>query len=207
MAAHGHLDALHISIWLRGYAVIIDPGTGCYYHDAKLRNYLASWEAHNGPRHAADEDDARPLRHGPFLWADRHPDPELVLDGQSVGARFRRSLGTVSRTIQKTDHGWTITDRSLLAEPIRSNWQIAPEWDVKKISARALKLDRGDLSIIMNVCEGTNLTLLDCPSDEHHGGICSQGFRSACFGARVDLISAQDASRSETTVWFEHADQ
>ena len=29
-AAHGHLDALHVSLWLRGIALVIDPGTGAY---------------------------------------------------------------------------------------------------------------------------------------------------------------------------------
>ena len=27
-AAHGHLDALHLSIWYRGIAFVIDPSTG-----------------------------------------------------------------------------------------------------------------------------------------------------------------------------------
>jgi hypothetical protein len=44
-ASHGHCDALHLSLWYRGQAVIIDPGTGAYYTDKRLRDYLASWEA------------------------------------------------------------------------------------------------------------------------------------------------------------------
>src|SRR5205814_2908837 len=72
-AAHGHLDALHLSMWFRGKAFVIDPGTGAYYADARIRNYLASWEAHNGPRHLNSE---KPRRLGPFLWADHHQRPE-----------------------------------------------------------------------------------------------------------------------------------
>ena len=42
MAAHGHLDVLHVSLWLRGVAMVIDPGTGAYHADKQLRNWLAS---------------------------------------------------------------------------------------------------------------------------------------------------------------------
>jgi hypothetical protein len=31
MAAHGHLDALHVSLWFEQHALVIDPGTGAYY--------------------------------------------------------------------------------------------------------------------------------------------------------------------------------
>ena len=48
-AAHGHLDALHLSIWSGGRALIIDPGTGGYYGTPRLREHLTSWDAHNGP--------------------------------------------------------------------------------------------------------------------------------------------------------------
>jgi hypothetical protein len=65
-AAHGHLDALHLSVWFRGCAIIIDPGTGAYFGDLKLRTYLASREAHNGP---CAEGEWFPARKGPFLWA------------------------------------------------------------------------------------------------------------------------------------------
>jgi hypothetical protein len=33
-AAHGHLDALHLSIWFKDLALVIDPGTGCYYYNS-----------------------------------------------------------------------------------------------------------------------------------------------------------------------------
>src|SRR4030095_528012 len=29
-AAHGHLDALHLSIWFKGVGIVVDPGTGAY---------------------------------------------------------------------------------------------------------------------------------------------------------------------------------
>src|SRR4029079_15289383 len=66
-AAHGHADALHLSLWLNGIAMIIDPGTGCYFVDPELRTWLASPSAHNGPNPVRS--DWWPQRRGPFLWA------------------------------------------------------------------------------------------------------------------------------------------
>lgn len=78
MAAHGHLDALHISLWLRGVAMVIDPGTGAYHADKQLRNWLASREAHNSP--AADEIRNLPKRLGPFLWEPLDSILEVLLE-------------------------------------------------------------------------------------------------------------------------------
>jgi hypothetical protein len=64
-AAHGHLDALHLSVWVRGVAMVIDPGTGCYYADKRRRAWLASRAAHNAPN---PEGVDHPQRLGPFLW-------------------------------------------------------------------------------------------------------------------------------------------
>ena len=70
-AAHGHLDALHLSLWVDGVALIVDPGTGCYYADSRLRAWLASRAAHNGPAPTGVD---HPRRLGPFLWGP-HDDP------------------------------------------------------------------------------------------------------------------------------------
>src|SRR5215510_9478827 len=79
-AAHGHLDALHLSIWVKGVAVVIDPGTGAYHADVRLRTWLASGAAHNGPCPCPDWQES-PRRAGPFLWSGHHAPPALELHG------------------------------------------------------------------------------------------------------------------------------
>lgn len=98
MAPHGHLDALHVSIWFRGEPVIIDPGTGAYYADKEVRTYLADWAAHNGPR-LLRPPRAFPERRGTFLWSSHHPIPRFKQISEMSGqaeidlgyARFQRT--------------------------------------------------------------------------------------------------------------------
>ncbi len=109
-AAHGHLDALHLSIWCKGVALVIDPGTGAYYADTNLRAWLASRAAHNGPCPVGEE---FPKRLGPFLWAQHHDQPRLTEAGWNVllgelnlpGVQLRRTISTLP------DHtGWQVED-------------------------------------------------------------------------------------------------
>ena len=79
-AAHGHLDALHLSIWFDGVAVVIDPGTGAYYADENLRSWFASREAHNGPSPTRW---SGPVRLGSFLWSSHHDLPRWTADTKS----------------------------------------------------------------------------------------------------------------------------
>ena len=79
-AAHGHLDALHLSLWLDGIALVVDPGTGCYYAESRLRTWLASRAAHNGP---SPDGLNHPRRLGPFLWGP-HDDSLLWTAGEEA---------------------------------------------------------------------------------------------------------------------------
>src|SRR5213076_508959 len=71
-AAHGHLDALHLSVWFQGKAIVIDPGTGAYYVNKDLRTWLDSRDAHNGPSPTLW---SHPVRLGSFLWSKQHDAP------------------------------------------------------------------------------------------------------------------------------------
>ena len=45
--AHAHADRLSFSLFLNGSPIFVDPGTGYYLADCKMRNYFRSSRAHN----------------------------------------------------------------------------------------------------------------------------------------------------------------
>ena len=133
-AAHGHYDALHLSVWVDGCAVIIDPGTGAYYGDLRLREWLASPAAHNGPCPLGVPG---PRRLGPFLWADHHPMPLLKTEGQEAAASLRIANVRVCRRIFNVmpERAWRVEDACFrtdgLPGPFTVRWQFAPACEVE----------------------------------------------------------------------------
>jgi len=190
-AAHGHLDALHLSIWFRGKALVIDPGTGAYYADPKIRNYLASWEAHNGP-HRPDLD--RPRRLGPFLWADHHERPEWsISDEARLIGRLSIRGSSVKRTISPAagGDGWVVEDASD-SGPILVRWQFPPGTQVQPLPDRTFRVERDGLSVGVRVDECASAELLEAksnPATEDLRGICSPFFRRIERGPRLELLS------------------
>lgn len=67
IAAHGHADALSLTLALDGEAVIDDPGTGSYYGHPEWRRVHRSTRAH--ATLAVDEED-QSLIGGAFLWSE-----------------------------------------------------------------------------------------------------------------------------------------
>lgn len=197
IAAHGHLDALHLSVWYRGVAIIVDPGTGAYYGDVAMRNTLASREAHNGPCVPSI-----PLarRLGPFMWVSQHKPPLIRLKGEnSLLGQVSTPDGQIKRFINwiESRSGWVVTDRVIGADahsgtPFSVNWQFAPETILTQVSERRIRADRRGVSILIEV--GHSWKTVDLvvkgDADSINGeqlGSCSPSFRKVQFGPRVVL--------------------
>ena len=187
-AAHGHLDALHVSLWYRNVALIVDPGTGAYYGDARLRKHLASWEAHNGPVPCGGT--SYPRRAGPFLWAEHHATPRLrAVGGGAVEAFLDRPDGTVHRVVTRRpeDNGWQVEDEFLPAAPqgdaaFEVHWQFAPGTTIEPIQERQFKVTRQGVSLVMGLdAAWASVALVEPTAEEGQGtpapGLVSPGFR------------------------------
>ena len=132
-AAHGHLDALHLSLWLREVAIVIDPGTGAYYGDARLRAWLASWSAHNGPMVPGVD---FPKRLGPFLWGPPHQTPTWRTQGDdTMAGELVLPHGTAQRQVRRVtgeeQDGWQVDDLFVPGEGAEGKgfqvrWHFAP---------------------------------------------------------------------------------
>jgi hypothetical protein len=65
IAAHGHADALALTLSVAGRPLLIDPGTYCYHTEKPWRDYFRGTSAHNTVR--VDDVD-QSLSGGNFLW-------------------------------------------------------------------------------------------------------------------------------------------
>jgi hypothetical protein len=146
-AAHGHLDALHFSLWKNDAPIIIDPGTGAYYADKKLREHLASWQAHNGPHLSCQPN--FPKRYGTFLWGKPHAKPVLTSTAEATSAEIELHGCMLRRHVRFDGQSWEIRDETKLltgeANPaalgdVRVHWHFAPQTRLEKISEHEFRL-------------------------------------------------------------------
>ena len=199
-AAHGHWDALHLSVWYGGVALVIDPGTGAYYADAELRSWLASAAAHNGPRPSGM---AQPARLGPFLWAAHHPNPTFTVDASRAigllslpGAHLRRRVASTSRSL-----GWEVEDGCFdgrgEARSFTVCWQFAPGSQVQTLGPREFLVKRLGVAVRVSVSGDWDVVELIAPRADANAsssknararplqGIVSPAFRAV---ARAPLL-------------------
>ena len=200
-AAHGHLDALHLSIWFKGVAIVIDPGTGAYYADKALRSWLASRAAHNGPSPAGQE---YPKRLGPFLWAQHHQPPNWTTrrsaESGLTGLIGELSLptGCLRRCITRIEEGdsWQVEDE-LDSKPgnwgeFTVRWQFAPGSWLKRLEERKFSLHREGVSIVIEVgANWAEVNLVETASEHEDDleGIVSPAFRKTVWAPYLKLTA------------------
>lgn len=142
MAAHGHGDALHVSVWDSQHALVIDPGTGGYYGMKRQREALAAWEAHNGPQPIPGFQ--TPRRMGAFLWSEHHDQPTLeATSSQGLTAFFGHDRVDVLRRVEITDEGQVVVQDTVNgSSTFRVRWHLAPECTARRDEANRLLIER-----------------------------------------------------------------
>lgn len=171
MAAHGHLDALQFTLWWRGEPVVIDPGTGAYYGDLELRDWLASRSAHNGPCLTHLD---QPRRLGTFLWSGGHSVPAWRQpDPDSFSAEWFVPVGTVFRKVVQLpgDSGWQVVDDFLPNDndfegEFTVRWQFAPGTKLERVEDRKFRIERDGLVMTIEASDDWESVLAGRPDDE-----------------------------------------
>jgi hypothetical protein len=165
LAAHGHLDAMHVSLWEGQRALLIDPGTGAYFGNPEVRRKLASWEMHDGPLPVIGRAD--PHRMGPFLWVNHHPAPRMDLDGGACTVRFDSAGHVIRRTIlyRADDDAWLVTDETGGQQPYVVRWRLAPDWIVASQSATEITVAHRKGGTVKLSVESDELIALEAAED------------------------------------------
>jgi hypothetical protein len=199
-AAHGHLDALHLSLWRQGVAFLVDPGTGAYYSDAPLRTALASWDAHNGPHPAGLN---FPRRLGPFLWSEHHAPPEMMErpEGGLTGC-LTLPMGKVCRLVSYLSEkdAWQVDDQYRPGGADTESgfvvcWQFAPGTELVSTGGCRYRARRAGTALEVVVGENWAEVKVIQPASPASGGVgrtippgvCSPGFRQTAFGPQLRL--------------------
>ena len=204
MAAHGHLDALHLSLWYKGKAVVIDPGTGCYFDDRQIRDYYRSKEAHNGPFIRSDA--FYPRMNGAFLWSKHHLVPKLVVEGPVACASLSITPDRVlRRTLSVNDNSLTVVDDLIGDNEFCVNWQFAPGFIIQEASSGRMQLLK-DLEVIMEIVidgEEVEQSYSNPKTNQRKSGLgcCSPYFRYYEQGPVLQLKAKCLHSTKLTTVF------
>ncbi|MDZ4288390.1 MAG: heparinase II/III family protein [Prosthecobacter sp.] len=155
LAAHGHSDATHVSIWDGDAALLIDPGTGGYFAAPELRARLASWAAHNGPQPV--QGFQTPQRIGAFLQVRHHATPSLAIQDDTAMVEFHHERHAFRRSVRTDAQEIEITDFEEAGLPFKILWQFAPACKVTPVR-------KGDLTRLRIVRE-THKWLLTIDAD------------------------------------------
>ncbi|MBD8066761.1 alginate lyase family protein [Devosia sp. PTR5] len=134
IAAHGHADALSVTLDIDGRAILVDPGTYLYGSGGAWRNWFRSTPAHN-TLHIGGQ--SQSTMSGAFNWAHKARTIRarqggsfpLVAEHDGYQSRF----GAVHRrTITLGDDGFAISDQ-LLGSEREANivWQFAEGVEVQ----------------------------------------------------------------------------
>lgn len=162
LAAHGHADALHVSVWDGPQALLIDPGTGGYHGYAEVRTELAAWPAHNGPL----PDPAgykTPRRIGPFLQIQPHAVPRMIVEGSTAMARFEHEGYQFQRQVRRHEEHLEIRDTEDYRRPFSVTWTLPPGTEIKSLPSSTdttFILTRGGKSWLLSLqAVDANITL------------------------------------------------
>jgi uncharacterized heparinase superfamily protein len=115
IAAHGHADALSLTLDIDGEPVLVDPGTWLYGSGGAWRDWFRSTPAHNTLNIG---DKSQSIMAGAFNWSRKAvttllealPEPDWRLSARHDG--YRRRFGVLhQRTISHQADSILVTDR------------------------------------------------------------------------------------------------
>ncbi|MFC7675172.1 alginate lyase family protein [Mycolicibacterium sp. GCM10028919] len=177
IAAHGHADALSVTVALDGEDLIGDPGAASYYGHPEWRGIHRGTRVH--PTVEVDDVDQSVMA-GPFMWS-RHAEVRVnavdlaagIVDAEHDGylrlpdpVRHRRWL------LAPPDEDWVLVVDHVKGRGrhhVRTSWPLAPELDVARARDGHL-VTRGGTAVAQIATVATStLTIDEVRGDESSG--------------------------------------
>ena len=194
IAAHGHADALSITLRAFGKDILVDPGTYDYFTYPRWREYFRSTRAHNTV--TVDGQDQSEML-GPFLWGSRAKSSCLVwepgkLDGRVCGMHdgYRRLTSPVihrrSIELDGNDRVLVIEDEfdSAGRHEYAQYFHFAEDCEVTRNDGRQYEVEAGPGRISVEFDE--QLTIKEVRgSDAPIGGWVSRGYHHKVAGVTI----------------------
>lgn len=157
LAAHGHADALSLTLSIMGKPFLIDPGTYAYHTQKKWRDYFRGTSAHNTLR--VDGED-QSLSGGNFMWRHHAQIQDVQWETSDHHDRLRASHDGYKRlphpvihrrdvTLDKERDILRITDRleSDGSHLIERFWHFDPHCKVRILGNMMVLVERDGIQI------------------------------------------------------------
>jgi hypothetical protein len=168
IAAHGHADALAMTLSYDGQELIDDPGTGSYYGHPQSRSVMRGTSAHATV--TVDGQD-QSLAGGAFLWL-KHAHTKVRGVDLSAGVVDAEHDGYTRLKGQIVHRRWLVAppeDRAILvvdlisgdgSHEVRTTWPLHPELDVRQVEG-GHTVYRDDSQLLQILYAGTATTTHD----------------------------------------------
>jgi hypothetical protein len=188
LAAHGHADALSLTLSVGGQPILIDPGTYCYHTQRPWREYFRGTSAHNTVRiDGLDQS----VSGGNFLWL-RHAQARcLLFEPQGDEQRFEAEHDGYLRLADPVQHRRRITYEPVMrqltvldallcraAHRIEFFWHFDEDCTVRLASARA-HVSHARAELTLQWPAGLAARVIRADEESH------LGWRSRRFGEKV----------------------
>ncbi|MDK6077371.1 heparinase II/III family protein [Massilia varians] len=215
IAAHGHADALAMTLSVAGEECLIDPGTYSYWQDQKWRDYFRGTSAHNTVR--IDGQD-QSVSGGRFMWLrkaqariERMPSSPNDFDFRGSHDGYTRLSDPVRhmRSVRFDGASNTLTVRDEVSarkqHKVELFWHFAPELDVR-LTSHGLSV-RGKRFVLQMGVSGADLQLeLVRGAENPPLGWCSRTYESKrpCEVLRITTVSSAVPVECRFTITFLH---
>ncbi|MGG7603041.1 alginate lyase family protein [Massilia sp. BKSP1R2A-1] len=215
IAAHGHADALALTLSIAGEECLIDPGTYSYWQEQKWRDYFRGTSSHNTVRiDGLDQS----VSGGRFMWLrkahahiERMPSSPQDFDFRGSHGGYTRLADPVrhARSVRFDGASNTLTVRDEVSgrkpHKVEQFWHFAPELDVR-LTSQGLSV-RGKRFVLQMQASGADLQLeLVRGAENPPLGWCSRTYESKrpCEVLRITSVSSAVPVECRFTITFLH---